>query len=128
VTYFLMALMVYLGNIIIWKCLEVPAYKILLPLMFALASIAGNRMLLNLRAIFYSTHSLAPGKEMLGMRIINESDCGVVIRVQEGFNEFESFFGREGRGKDQFMPSMLPLPNLVHSITTDAQVENYMDI
>ncbi|KIJ46866.1 hypothetical protein M422DRAFT_778302 [Sphaerobolus stellatus SS14] len=129
VTYFLIALMVYLGNFIIWKCLEVPAYEILLPLTFALPSIAGNRMLLNLRAIFYRTHSLAPGKEMLCMRIINESDRGVVIRAQEGFNEFESFFGGEGQGKDQFMPNtMLPLPNLVHSITTNVQVENYMDI
>ncbi|KIJ29209.1 hypothetical protein M422DRAFT_269388 [Sphaerobolus stellatus SS14] len=128
VTYFLIVLVVYLGNFIIWKHLPIPAYELLLPLTFALPSIAGNRMLLNLRAIFYRTHSLIPGQEMLGMRVINESDRGVIIKAQEGFNEFASFFGEERRGKDIFLPSVMPPSNIINSITTEVQVEDYVDI
>jgi len=85
---------------------QVPAFEIFIPLTFALPSVAGNRMLLSLRSIFYTHHALTPGTENITMKVI-ESDRGVTIQAQEAYNEFESFFGEHSSTKALIVPGVM---------------------
>jgi len=78
---------------------QVPAFELFVPLTYALPSAAGNRMLLSLREIFYTEHDLAPGQEEVKMKVI-ETDARVTIQAQEGYNEFDSFFGAKNNAKE----------------------------
>jgi hypothetical protein len=55
---------------------------------------AGNRMLLALRGIFYEDHAVLPGKDDIGMKVVNtDPDRGLTVARQNPMKEFESFFG-----------------------------------
>ncbi|KAF8530121.1 hypothetical protein BU17DRAFT_59896 [Hysterangium stoloniferum] len=86
--------------------LTIPAFELFIPLTFALPAIAGNRMLLTLRGIFYSDHSLVPGQEHIGMKtVVNQYESGVTVEAQYNpYKEFESFFGDNRGSKGSILP------------------------
>lgn len=61
----------------------------------------GNRMLLSLRAVFYSDHSMVPGKNDANMMHIERQDTEVTIQTQNSYSEFDSFFGEGKSAKNQ---------------------------
>jgi len=100
VIYFVVVLTVYIANFYIWLRLPIPAFELVIPLTFALPAIVGNRMLLSLRALFYSDHSLVPGQEHIRMKVVNQYENGITVETEYNpYKEFESFFGeRSSRG------------------------------
>jgi hypothetical protein len=72
---------------------QVNAYELFIPLTFALPSIAGNRMLLSLRSMFYADHSVLPVQDdNIGLTLVNP-DRGLTVHEHNPLKEFDSFFG-----------------------------------
>lgn len=94
VFYFAVVLSLYLGNLYIWDRLPTNTFELLIPLTYALPSIAGNRMLLSLRSVFYSEHNLLPGLNDIDLMEVHH-ERGVTVRVHNPLQEFESFFGEK---------------------------------
>ncbi|KAF8521142.1 hypothetical protein JB92DRAFT_1832889 [Gautieria morchelliformis] len=94
VLYFVTVLCVYVADFYVWFQLRVPAFELFIPFTFALPSMAGNRMLLSLRGIFYEDHAVLPGKDDIGMKTVNTNpDRGLTVERHNPLKEFESFFG-----------------------------------
>ncbi|KIJ56462.1 hypothetical protein M422DRAFT_239677 [Sphaerobolus stellatus SS14] len=93
VFYFLVVLALYLANLYIWARLPTNAFELMIPLTYALPSIAGNRMLLSLRSVFYDKYAELPAKnDTIGLKAL-DPERGLTVTTHNPFKEFESFFG-----------------------------------
>lgn len=73
--------------------MQVNAFEIIIPLTYALPSIAGNRMLLSLRSVFYDKYAELPGRnDTFGLVSLN-TERGLMVHTHNPLKEFESFFG-----------------------------------
>jgi len=73
------------------------AFELAIPLTYALPSIAGNRMLLSLRSVFYEKYAELPGQsDTIGLTEVNP-ERGLTVTTHNPLKEFESFFGEEER-------------------------------
>ncbi|KAF8590698.1 hypothetical protein K439DRAFT_1611832 [Ramaria rubella] len=88
-------LVLYVANLYIWARLPINTFELLIPLTYALPSIAGNRMLLSLRSVFYADHAMLPGqRDTIGLTLVNP-DRGLTVHTHNPLKEFDSFFGEK---------------------------------
>ncbi|GJJ14285.1 hypothetical protein Clacol_008549 [Clathrus columnatus] len=102
IIYFVGVLAVYIANFIIWVQFQVPRLELLIPLTFSLPCVMGNRMLLDLRAVFYADHNLVPGQNDFNMQVVRQ-DTQVTVQAENFYSEFDSFFGEGKSTKNQLL-------------------------
>ncbi|KAF8529788.1 hypothetical protein JB92DRAFT_607221 [Gautieria morchelliformis] len=91
--YFVVTLVVYIADLYVWTRLPVNAFELFIPLTYALPSVAGNRMLLSLRSVFYADHLVLPVQDdAIGLTVV-DPDRGLTVEEHNPLKEFESFFG-----------------------------------
>jgi hypothetical protein len=80
---------------------QIYAFELFIPLAFALPSIAGNRMLLSLRSVFYEENAVlpSPNNNSIGMKVVHP-ERGLVIETHKPLVEFDSFFGQDNPSAD----------------------------
>lgn len=88
VAYWFLVMTTYTINITIWRHLPIAAFDIFIPMTFALPSVAGNRMLLTVRAIFFAdTHAwaLSPLRESVPLQSVSPiSEGKFTLSVRDG--------------------------------------------
>jgi len=102
VIYFVAVLAVYIANFIIWNQFQIPRLELLIPLTYSLPCVMGNRMLLDLRAVFYADHNLVPGQDDFSMQVVRQ-DTQVTIQTENFYSEFDSFFGENKSSKNHLL-------------------------